>query len=118
MDVASEVIELFTTKDPKRAHEIAEKLERLNQERRDAEAAMLAEIVERLEEERFRDARCIVMDGEGWHRGVIGILASRIVDRTGKPAMVIALHDENGRRGRDRAWFGQVDSRLSSAGCD
>jgi single-stranded-DNA-specific exonuclease len=95
MDVASEVIELFTTKEPKRAHEIAEKLEKLNQERRDAEAAMLAEIVARLEEERFRDARCIVMDGEGWHRGVIGILASRIVDRTGKPAMVVA-HDEDG----------------------
>jgi single-stranded-DNA-specific exonuclease len=95
MDVASEVIELFTTKEPKRAHEIAGKLEKLNQERRDAEAAMLAEIMARLEEERFRDARCIVMDGAGWHRGVIGILASRIVDRTGKPAMVVA-HDEDG----------------------
>ena len=95
MDVASEVIELFTTKEPKRAHEIAGKLEKLNQERRDAEAAMLAEIMARLEEERFRDARCIVIDGAGWHRGVIGILASRIVDRTGKPAMVVA-HDEDG----------------------
>ncbi len=48
MDVTSEVIELFTTKEPKRAHEIAGKLEKLNQERRDAEAAMLAEIMARL----------------------------------------------------------------------
>ncbi len=95
MDVATEVIELFTTKDAKRAHEIAGKLDRLNQERRDAEAVMLKEIVTRLEqEEQFREARCIVMDGDGWHRGVIGILASRIVDRTGKPAIVIA--HENG----------------------
>ena len=61
---------------------------------------MLAEIVTRLEEEDFRDARCIVMDGEGWHRGVIGILASRIVDRTGKPAIVIA-HDR-GKTGTRR----------------
>ncbi len=90
MDVATEVIELFTTKDAKRAHEIAIRLDRLNQERRDAEAVMLKEIVERLEHDAFRAARCIVMDGEGWHRGVIGILASRIVDRTGKPAIVIA----------------------------
>jgi len=90
MDVATEVIELFTTKDVKRAHEIAVRLDRLNQERRDAEATMLKEIVERLEDDLFRDARCIVMDGDGWHRGVIGILASRIVDRTGKPAIVIA----------------------------
>jgi single-stranded-DNA-specific exonuclease len=95
MDVATEVIELFTTKDAKRAHEIAEKLERLNQERRDAETRMLAEIVARLEEEQFQEVRCIVIDGMGWHRGVIGILASRIVDRTGKPAMVVA-HDEDG----------------------
>ena len=102
MDVATEVIELFTTKDAKRAREIAGRLDRLNQERRDAEATMLKEIVERLEEERFREARCIVMDGDGWHRGVIGILASRIVDRTGKPAIVIAhgTH-ENGNGSAD-----------------
>jgi len=102
MDVATDVIELFTTKDAKRAHEIAGRLDKLNQERRDAEAAMLKEIVERLEEECFREARCIVMDGDGWHRGVIGILASRIVDRTGKPAIVIAhgTH-ENGNGSAD-----------------
>jgi single-stranded-DNA-specific exonuclease len=96
MDVATDVIELFTTKDAKRAHEIAVRLDRLNTERRDAEAIMLKEIVDRLEEDRFRDARCIVMDGDGWHRGVIGILASRIVDRTGKPAIVVAHEGENG----------------------
>ena len=100
MDVATEVIELFTTKDAKRAQEIAGKLDRLNQERRDAEAAMLKEIVTRLEqEEQFREARCIVMDGDGWHRGVIGILASRIVDRTGKPAIVIAHENGDGSAG-------------------
>ena len=100
MDVATEVIELFTTKDAKRAQEIAGKLDRLNQERRDAEAVMLKEIVTRLEqEEQFREARCIVMDGDGWHRGVIGILASRIVDRTGKPAIVIAHENGDGSAG-------------------
>ena len=94
MDIASEVIELFTTRDKGRAKELAQKLERLNQERRAAEATMLTEITSRLEEPCFEDARCIVMDGEGWHRGVIGILASRIVDQTGKPAVVVTR--ENG----------------------
>jgi single-stranded-DNA-specific exonuclease len=94
MDVASEVIELFTTRDSVRAAELAAKLERLNQERRAAEAAMLAEIASRLEQPRFQQALCIVMDGDGWHRGVIGILASRIVDQTGKPALVVTR--ENG----------------------
>jgi single-stranded-DNA-specific exonuclease len=94
MDVASEVIELFTTHDGNRAGDLAAKLERLNQERRAAEAAMLAEVTARLDNPGFRDSRCIVMDGDNWHRGVIGILASRIVDRTGKPAIVITR--ENG----------------------
>jgi single-stranded-DNA-specific exonuclease len=94
MDIASEVIELFTTRDQNRAGDLAAKLERLNQERRAAEAAMLAEITTRLEEPRFQEALCIVMDGDGWHRGVIGILASRIVDQTGKPAIVVTC--ENG----------------------
>lgn len=94
MDVATEVIELFTTRDGNRAGDLAAKLERLNQERRAAEAAMLAEVTARLDEPCFRDSRCIVMDGDNWHRGVIGILASRIVDQTGKPAIVVTR--ENG----------------------
>lgn len=94
MDIASEVIELFTTRNEARAAELAAKLERLNQERRAAEAAMLAEIAARLEEPCFQEAMCVVMDGDGWHRGVIGILASRIVDQTGKPALVVTR--ENG----------------------
>jgi single-stranded-DNA-specific exonuclease len=93
MDVASEVIELFTTRDQNRANDLAAQLERLNQERRAAEAAMLGEISSRLDEPCFRDARCIVIDGDNWHRGVIGILASRIVEQTGKPAIVVTRED-------------------------
>jgi single-stranded-DNA-specific exonuclease len=93
MDVASEVVELFTTRDANRAQHIAEKLEQLNQDRRDAEAAMLAKILVRIEEPQFTECRCVVIDGESWHRGIIGILASRIVDQTGKPAIVIAHED-------------------------
>jgi single-stranded-DNA-specific exonuclease len=93
MDIASDVVELFTTRQPQRAQELAEKLERLNTERRATEAGILAEIEEHLKEETFQQARCIVMDGAGWHRGIIGILASRIVDQTGKPALVIT-HEE------------------------
>ena len=93
MDIASDVVELFTTRQPQRAQELAEKLERLNTDRREAEASILTQIEERLKDPAFEQARCIVMDGEGWHRGIIGILASRIVDQTGKPALVIT-HEE------------------------
>ena len=92
MDVASEVVELFTTRDAVRAGELAAKLDRLNSERQQAEAGMLEEIERRLRDEpAFAASRCIVIEGEGWHRGIIGILASRVVDRARRPAIVIAL---------------------------
>ena len=94
MDIASEVIELFCTRDPARAAELAAKLERLNRERRDTEAAALSEIETRLSSDAELAAdRLLVIDGDGWHRGVIGILASRVVERTAKPAIVVSVED-------------------------
>ena len=99
MDVASEVIELFSTRDAARASQLAAKLERLNRERRDTEAVALAAIQARLAadaelaEPELGAARLLVIDGDGWHRGVIGILASRVVERTAKPAIVVSVED-------------------------
>ena len=94
MDVASDVVELFTTREPARAAELAAKLERLNRERRETEATALTAIEARL----ARDAelaadRLLVVDGDGWHRGVIGILASRVVERAAKPAIVVNVEE-------------------------
>jgi single-stranded-DNA-specific exonuclease len=94
MDVASDVIELFTTRDSHRAAELAAKLERLNRERRDVEAAALTIIQARLcSDAEIATDRLLVIDGDGWHRGVIGILASRVVERTAKPAIVVSVED-------------------------
>ncbi len=94
MDVASDVIELFSTRDSHRAAELATKLERLNRERRDVEAAALTVIESRLASDAEITAdRLLVIDGDGWHRGVIGILASRVVERTAKPAIVVSVED-------------------------
>ena len=94
MDVASEVIELFTTRDSVRAAELAAKLERLNRERRDTEASALAVIETRIATDpELAEDRLLVVDGDGWHRGVIGILASRVVERTAKPAIVVSIED-------------------------
>jgi single-stranded-DNA-specific exonuclease len=71
---------------------LANKLEGLNRERRDVEAAALTVIEARLTSEIAAD-RLLVIDGDGWHRGVIGILASRVVERTAKPAIVISIED-------------------------
>jgi single-stranded-DNA-specific exonuclease len=99
MDVASDVIELFSTRDSHRAAELATKLERLNRERRDVEAAALTVIEARLcSDAEIAADRLLVIDGDGWHRGVIGILASRVVERTAKPAIVVSV--EEGPQGR------------------
>ena len=94
MDVASDVVELFTTRDALRAADLAAKLERLNRERRETEATALTAIEARLatDSEAVAD-RLLVIDGDGWHRGVIGILASRVVERTAKPAIVVSIED-------------------------
>jgi single-stranded-DNA-specific exonuclease len=94
MDVASEVIELFSTRDHGRATELAGKLERLNRERRDTEATALTAIQTRLwADDELAADRLLVVDGDGWHRGVIGILASRVVERTAKPAIVVSVEE-------------------------
>jgi single-stranded-DNA-specific exonuclease len=95
MDVARDVIELFTSKDAARCKAIAEKLNQLNLERQQEEQRIVAEIEELLAAEPDLSGRyCMVFDGEGWHRGVVGIVASRVVERTGHPALVIAREGE------------------------
>jgi len=94
MDVASDVIELFSTRDTMRAQQLAVKLERLNRERRDTEEIALRAIDERLANDMELASDCLlVVDGDGWHRGVIGILASRVVERCAKPAIVVSVED-------------------------
>jgi single-stranded-DNA-specific exonuclease len=103
MDIASEVVEMFTTRDPQRARSLAEKLDRLNSDRRNTEAGVLAEIEAMLKHDTsLREVGCIVLDGEGWHRGVIGILASRVVERTTRPTLVIT-HENGEAHGSGRS---------------
>ena len=91
MDVARDVVDLFNEKNVERARQIAGRLDRLNTERQEEERRIMDGIFHRLEEEpALREAYCVVVDGEGWHRGVIGITASRVVERHGRPALVIS----------------------------
>src|SRR5579863_5038691 len=91
MDVARDVIELFSVKDAARAREIANKLDQLNSDRQAEERRILDAIHSRLEQEpALLDSFCLVIDGDGWHRGVIGITATRVVERYGRPTLVIS----------------------------
>jgi single-stranded-DNA-specific exonuclease len=91
MDVARDVIELFSVKDAARARELAAKLDHLNSDRQEEERRILRAVEERfIGDPALCDAYCIVVDGEGWHRGVIGITATRVVERYNRPTVVIS----------------------------
>jgi len=96
MDVAQTVIELFETREEEKARELAARLNQLNSDRQKSEQDIVRVLEERLKEPQFADARCIVLDGDGWHRGVIGIAATRVVERTYRPALVISRDNGEG----------------------
>lgn len=84
-------VRLLTTDDPDEARVIAEELDRLNEERRAIEFAVQSDADATL----GVDRQVAVVAGEGWHPGVIGIVAGRLKERLGRPAIVIAI-DGNG----------------------
>jgi single-stranded-DNA-specific exonuclease len=95
MDIARDVIDLFSAKDMDQARLLAGKLDRLNAERQEEERRILRSIDERIAgDPALCEAYCIVVDGEGWHRGVIGIAATRVVERYHRPALVISREGE------------------------
>lgn len=79
------------------ANEISENLDALNKSRQQIESDILKEAIEQIETRpEIRYASVLVVAKEGWHPGVIGIVASRLVSRYGKPAIVISLNGDEG----------------------
>ncbi|MEW4448101.1 single-stranded-DNA-specific exonuclease RecJ [Qipengyuania sp. JC766] len=91
---ASLGVRLLTTEDRDEARAIAEQLSQLNEERRAIEAAVQEEAEALLGAQHNRSI--VIAAGRGWHPGVIGIVAGRLKEQTGKPAIVIALDGDSG----------------------
>ena len=88
-------VRLLTTRDPEEAREIAAQLSALNEERRAIEAEVQEAAEAQLASQHNRAVHLVA--GEGWHPGVIGIVAGRIKEKTGKPSLVIALDGDTGK---------------------
>jgi single-stranded-DNA-specific exonuclease len=91
-------VRLLTTEDPDEARDIAEQLSRLNDERREIESAVQEAAEAQLASQHNR--AIVVVAGSGWHPGVIGIVAGRIKEKTGKPSLVIALDADEAGMGK------------------
>ena len=106
MDIADDVVELLLTRDAARARELALKLDCLNQDRRASEAHALDaidhELLTLVEADGAYPPECLILDSPEWHRGVLGILASRVVERTGRPALIVT-HAEGDAHGSGRS---------------
>jgi single-stranded-DNA-specific exonuclease len=98
-------VELLLTDDEERAKQIAAELGRANSERRATEREVDAAAEAALRElpEELKEANGLVLAGEGWHPGVVGIVASRLVERHHRPVVVISLDGEGGGRGSGRS---------------
>ncbi|QQV76007.1 single-stranded-DNA-specific exonuclease RecJ [Sphingomonas aliaeris] len=97
-------VRLLTTRDPQEAAAIAAELDGLNEERRAIEA-IVQEAAEALAAV-ASDRKVLVVAGHGWHPGVIGIVAGRLKEKYGRPAIVIALDDNGIGKGSGRSISG------------
>jgi single-stranded-DNA-specific exonuclease len=95
---------LLTTNDPEEARTIAVELDRLNEERRAIEMLVCEQAIELGEAE--RGSPLVMVSGRGWHPGVIGIVASRLKERFGRPAIVIAEDEDGTGKGSGRSISG------------
>lgn len=96
-DRVDDAIELFLS-EGERAQELAQEISALNDQRRATEDQIVAQIVEQLEADRDAvNRRVMVVCGEGWHHGVVGIVAARMVERFAKPCVVLSTDGEVAR---------------------
>lgn len=97
-------VRLLTTNDPQEAADIAQELGRLNEERRAIEAAVLDQAIEA--SAACANAPVAIVAGDGWHPGVIGIVAGRLKERLHRPAIVIAVDADGVGKGSGRSILG------------
>jgi single-stranded-DNA-specific exonuclease len=118
LGTAETAVSLLMCDDPQNATGLANELDRLNGERKRIEAELLEHALS--EAERFTDPErypVMVVAGQGWHTGVIGIIAARLVDRFARPAIVIGLDGPSGR-GSARSVPGVSVLELMHAGAE
>ena len=97
-------VRLLTTTDPEEARTIAAELDRLNEERRAIEMLVCEQAIALGEDQ--RGGSLVMVSGRGWHPGVIGIVASRLKERFGRPAIVIAEEEDGTGKGSGRSISG------------
>ena len=97
MGHADEALKLFLTNDKSEAIALTQKLNDYNKERQDIEKNIFEEALNKINEENIEEKSAIVLGGDNWHHGVIGIVASKITDMYFKPSILICFEGNKGK---------------------
>ena len=97
MGKQEEALELFLTDNPEKAKTITKTLNEYNIQRQETEKQIFEQAISELEKENLEEKSSIVLAGENWHHGVIGIVASRITEKFFKPTILICIEDDIGK---------------------
>ena len=97
MGHADEALKLFLTNDKSEAIALTQKLNDYNKERQDIEKNIFEEALNKINEENIEEKSAIVLGGDHWHHGVIGIVASKITDMYFKPSILICFEGNKGK---------------------
>ena len=117
MGKQEEALRLFLTTDLKEAETITNNLNEYNLERQKIEKNIFEQAISQIEKENISDLNSIVLAGENWHHGVIGIVASRITEKFFKPTILICIEGEEGKgSGRSIPGFDLHEALVKSAG--
>lgn len=97
MGFQEEAIRLFLSNDEDEVTKITKKLNEYNKERQDTEKKIFEEAISKIQEEKMQENSCIILGGENWHHGVIGIVSSKITDMYFKPSLLICFEGDMGK---------------------
>ncbi|HAS92944.1 MAG TPA: hypothetical protein DCS12_12290, partial [Clostridiales bacterium] len=97
MDTAKKAIKLMLTKDEEEAEKLASELDSLNNARKEAENIIYKEAIKKIESDFLYKNNVMVVYGDNWHEGVLGIVASRLTEKYYKPCVVISVKDGIGK---------------------
>lgn len=103
MGKAEEALELFLSKDKNEVNELTNKLNEHNRKRQETEKTIFENAVEKIKEEHLDENKAIIVGGENWHHGVIGIASSKITEMYFKPSILFSFEEDGIGKGSGRS---------------
>ena len=103
MGKAEEALELFLSKDKNEVNELTNKLNEHNRKRQETEKTIFENAVEKIKEEHLDENKAIIVGGENWHHGVIGIVSSKITEMYFKPSILFSFEEDGIGKGSGRS---------------